>query len=157
MVTHTPSPPQPRVSGPRSTSDLAVVVCSALVALATAMAVVHRPDDVAAVTVTNPTEYLVRVEVRAAADPAWRPLATVARGVTRTTTEVVDAGETWVFRFTVQGAASVEVSRTRAELDAAGWQLPVPEDAAAAWRAAGLPPSPCPASDGLAPVDCGPQ
>jgi hypothetical protein len=101
---------------------VAVAVAVALVLVGTVTA---GPHHVARLTVRNATPYHVDVEVTDGGHHGWTLLGTAERGATGME-QVVDQGDTWVFRFTAQTRVSAPLTITRAELDRRGWRLDVP-------------------------------
>jgi len=101
------------------------------------------PGFTAQVTIVNPHEYDVIVQV-GDGESGFLSLGDVHRGTEETREHVIDFGETWVFVFRYpydDDAEPVEVSLTRAALAAADWRVDVPEVWAARLRAAEEPPS----------------
>jgi hypothetical protein len=145
MPTSTPSPPRvARRVGPVR-SDLEAMLLATAIAAVAALALAQRtPTFVDGIAVDNPSEYQVRVEVRGSDDQAWSGLTTLDRGASRVVPEVFDVGADWTFRFIAQGADAGEVRMARADLEAAGWSLAVPDAVAQRLRDAGVPASPCP-------------
>ncbi len=79
------------------------------------------------ITILNQTAYDLDVEVSGARRDGWLPVASVdarSEGVAR---EVLDQGDVWVFRFRYQGEPVGEASLARAELEAGGWRVEVPQ------------------------------
>ncbi len=66
---------------------------------------------------------------------------------TRQFQDVLDQGDTWVFAFRSQGHDGGEITLSRAELAAAGWNSPSPTRVIEQFRQHGAPPSPCIAAD----------
>ena len=88
------------------------------------------PPTVGAITIVNGTDHDLSVEVSDGDRAAWLPLASVEAGSERISEEVLDQGDTWVFRFLYQGEPVGEVSVSRSELERDRWRLEVPERAA---------------------------
>jgi hypothetical protein len=116
----------------------AVVVIAAVVKLAPTMS---QPAVVARVTIINPTDYQMNVDVAGGRRDGWFDLATVGRGRTTTVEEVADVGRQWLFRFSYGGVAAGELAVSRSELMAGGWTITVPDEAMQRLRAAALSPS----------------
>lgn len=133
-------PPQPRVF--RSIAldvALALVLPLLLVGLTGAFDMPARIDRL---TVVNPTDYDVIVEVAGAEGGGWLTVSSVERGTTAVVGDVVDQGGTWRFRIRGQGRAGGVVELRRAELASDGWRFTVPPEVGARLERAGAPPSP---------------
>ena len=100
-----------------------------------------EPRRVAALTVTNPSPYLVNVEVSPAGEERWLDLGAVGRERDRTIEELPDVGASWVFRFGSGGVDGGRLEIARAALRDAGWRITVPPDVVERLEAAGLRPS----------------
>lgn len=122
-------------------ADVGVLVLAAGILAATVIAAPPNPSRVAELRVDNPTAFEIGIEVRGSGR-GWMPVSWVGPGATRQVEAVIDQGETWTFRFSGQGRAAGELTMTRAELDAGGWRLTVPDRAGAMLAASGAPPSP---------------
>jgi hypothetical protein len=113
----------------RSRHQLAVVVAGLLVwsALFTGVfALVRDADFVDRVTIVNPTERALDVDVSGSAHRGWTGLATVEPRSTTDVEQVVDQGRHWVFRFTDAGAPVGEVRVSRDRLAHDGWRVRAP-------------------------------
>jgi hypothetical protein len=119
-------------------SDLFPVALSAVIATALAFAVLRDPATVESVAVTNDSDYDIRVQIRGA-DGGWMPLSQATRRETTATSEVIDQGETWTFRFASQGRAGGQIEIDRAVLEASDWTLEIPDDTIQQLRDAGAP------------------
>jgi hypothetical protein len=145
MTTSTPTSPRvERRVGPVRAELEAMLLATAIAAIAALLLTQRAPTFVDGIAVSNPSDYQVRVEVRASADAAWSPLTTVDRGTDRVVPEVFDVGAQWTFRFVAQGVEAGEVQFARADLEAAGWSVVVPAAVIDRLHAAGVPASPCP-------------
>jgi hypothetical protein len=78
------------------------------------------------VTIVNNTEYPAHVDVTDGTGDAWMGLTTVDPQSTMTIEEVIDQGETWVFRFDYVGKYQEEVEISRRELEQGDWTIEVP-------------------------------
>jgi hypothetical protein len=129
-----------RIYDPAIVAQLAVVVLT-VGALWVAQSLLAMPDKVA-VTVANPTEYDVDVEVRAPDAAAVTVFGRIERGSTRTQPNLLDPGEEWLISFRHEGSDLGELRMSDAELDDLGHTIEVPSEVAAEALAAGLTPSP---------------
>jgi hypothetical protein len=123
-------------------SDVVAIVVSAALALSVGSFVVREPALVDKVSVTNPSEYDIGVQVSSGDRDRWMAITTAARRSTTTTVAVIDQLEVWVFRFRAQGRDGGDLRITRHDLDQAGWAVTVPDDVIRHLRDAGAPPPP---------------
>jgi hypothetical protein len=100
------------------------------------------PGTVARITYDNPTVYGLGVEVSSEAESGWVFAGFVAPRSTGVAEDVIDQGDVWLFRFDSQGEIGGEVRLTRAELEAANWQVTVPAHVGARLAELGAPPTP---------------
>lgn len=100
------------------------------------------PDTVPRITFENPTGYALDIEVSSGPGDGWTSAGSVRQRSTGEVTEVVDQGDTWLFRFDSQGATGGELGLSRTELEASGWRVAIPDDVGARLAAAGAPPTP---------------
>ena len=107
-------------------SDLVPVGLSALIATAVAFAFLQSPATVDSVSVSNPSDYNISVQVRGV-DGGWMPLTTVPEHQTKATRDVIDQGDSWTFRFAAQGRSGGQVRIDRTALEAAGWTIQMPD------------------------------
>jgi hypothetical protein len=99
------------------------------------------PSYVDNVTVANPHQWDVGVEVAGAERDGWLGLGSVDRTASHEFQQVIDQGQQWVFRFSYAGVDGGELVVPRSELEASGWKVTVPEQFAERMRAAGVGPS----------------
>ena len=105
--------------------------------------ILQEPARVSSVTFTNPSPYDVVVDVSSKDRASWLPLAVVDVGTTREYGDVLDQGDTWVFRFRAQGVDGGEVAVSRHDLAAAGWKYTIPNEVIQRFQAAGAPAGAC--------------
>ncbi len=84
------------------------------------------PPTVERITIANPTDYELDVDVTGPDQEGWLPLALVEARSDDVVEEVIDQGKVWTFRFLHWGDPVGEVSLTRAELERNGWRVGVP-------------------------------
>jgi hypothetical protein len=72
----------------------------------------------------------------------WLGLTLVPQRTTTTVEEVVDQGETWIFRFDYVGKYEEEIEVSRRELEQNDWTIEVPPSFAQHLRDLGVPPPP---------------
>jgi hypothetical protein len=123
-----------------------MLLATTMAAVAALLLSLRAPSYVHAITVQNPSEYRVHVQVRGSGDDAWSELTTLDRGASRVVREVFDVGRDWTFRFQAQGIDAGEVRLARADLEAGGWSVAVPDAVVQQLHDRSAPPSPCPAS-----------
>ena len=112
----------------------------ALAALILLAPLLRMPSHVAEIGFDNPTAYDITVE--ASDDGAdWTPVGTVKAGESIAFERVYDQGDEWTFRFSSQGRDAGEVARSRAQLEADGWQVAIPASVGEALAADGAPES----------------
>lgn len=136
-----PSPPEQAGSplGRLRPAHLAVAV--AVVALLVAFTrLLEQPSFVERISFENPTVYDLSVEVSDAGRAAWSPIVTAGRTGTVTAEQVYDVGGVWVFRFSAQGREGGELRLTRAQLEADGWKVRIPERIGTQLQAVAAPP-----------------
>jgi hypothetical protein len=94
------------------------------------------------ITIVNDTEYSAESEVTGADRDGWLGLTLVPQRTTTTVEEVVDQGETWIFRFDYVGKYEEEIEVSRRELEQNDWTIEVPPSFAQHLRDLGVPPPP---------------
>ena len=128
-------------------ADAAAILIAIASVLVVGLIVLAEPARVGQLTVTNPSEYDVAIELTSGESGTWLPFAVVGQRSTRQFQDVLDQGDTWVFAFRSQGRDGGEITLSRADLAAAGWNVTVPDAAIQQFRQDGAPPSPCFAAD----------
>jgi hypothetical protein len=121
---------------------LAIVIAIAAV-LVIGVFLLDGPARISRLTVANPTDYDVSVELAPTTDGGWLPLAVLGQRSTRDLRDVIDQGDTWVFHFRAQGQDAGDVTIARGDLAAAGWKVTVPASVTTQLQALGVPSSPC--------------
>jgi hypothetical protein len=125
---------------------LAIVIAIAAV-LIVGIFLLDGPARVKHLTVDNPTDYDVSIQLASSPDGAWLPFAVLGLHATREFHDVVDQGDTWVFRFRAQGQDAGDLTISRDDLAAAGWQVTVPANVTTQLQQLGVPTSPCVSTD----------
>ena len=115
---------------------IAIIVVVAVL-MAASLEWLDEPNHVSRVTIANPSEYALDVAVTSGGRHGWLALSGVPVGATRDFHDVLDQGNTWVFSFRAQGRDGGEMSMTRADLEASGWNITVPGQVLDRLRAAG--------------------
>jgi hypothetical protein len=128
-------------------ADAAAIIIAIASVLVVGVVVLAEPARVDRLTITNPSEYDISVDMTSGESGTWLPFAVVGQRSTRDYQQVLDQGDSWVFAFRSQGRDGGEVTVTRADLAAAGWKLTVPDSAIDRFRQDGAPASPCFATD----------
>lgn len=100
------------------------------------------PTFIAKVSLVNPSEYDIHVEVSGDEGTSWMSLTTANQRATTDQVDVIDQGPSWVFRFSAQGRDGGELRIARAALKQGGWTVDVPEAVIERLRQQGAPPSP---------------
>ena len=115
---------------------IAIIVVVAVL-MAASLEWLDEPNHVSRVTIANPSEYALDVAVTSGGRHGWLALSGVPVGATRDFHDVLDQDNTWVFSFRALGRDGGEMSMTRADLDASGWNITVPGQVLDRLRAAG--------------------
>ena len=115
---------------------IAIIVVVAVL-MAASLEWLDEPNHVSRVTIANPSEYALDVAVTSGGRHGWLALSGVPVSATRDFHDVLDQGNTWVFSFRAQGRDGGEMSMTRADLEASGWNITVPGQVLDRLRAAG--------------------
>jgi hypothetical protein len=115
---------------------IATVVLVAVLLVAS-LKLLDEPNHVSRVTIANPSEYALDVAVTSGGRQSWLALSGVPVGATRDFHDVLDQGDTWVFAFRAQGRDGGEMSMSRSDLEARGWNITVPGQVLDRLRAAG--------------------
>ena len=89
-------------------------------------------------TVENPSQYIVNIEVTSASRDGWFDVGSVKRENRQTFEELVDPGEQWMFRFSYGGIHGGELMVSRDRLAHDGWAITVPAEVTERLREAGL-------------------
>ena len=101
------------------------------------------PTVVEEVSVANPSEFDLHVEVSGGdGREGWLSITTVDSRSTSVAHDVIDQGELWVFRFSAQGRIGGERRIARADLRQAQWSLEVPVEVVDRLRQSGAPATP---------------
>lgn len=79
-------------------------------------------------TIVNPTEFSVLVDVKGANDTSWLPLGIADRNSETVKEQVIDVGEgNWDFRFHYLGEDLGQETISRSQLEQQRWRYTVPE------------------------------
>ena len=100
------------------------------------------PAFVDEISIVNPSEYDVHVEVSGGGEEGWMSVTTATQRSTAAAQAVIDQGATWVFRFSTQGRPGGEVRISRADLRREAWAVRVPDAVVDSFRSRGVPASP---------------
>jgi hypothetical protein len=135
-----------RRPGPASTprtarAPVGIAVVGALMVLALAVLLSREPQRLR-LSVVNSTPYVLSIDVRGSDGEGWFPVGYVEKRVTTDIEEILDQGQTWIFRIGGQGRDAGTFTMTRVQLAEAGWRFEVPSEVEATLHAAGAPPSP---------------
>src|SRR5687767_8111307 len=95
-------------------SDIVPVVAAAATAAWVAFAFLQPPATINTISITNPTDYDIAVQVRGT-EGGWTPMSTAHRNSTTTVADVIDQGHTWTFRLRAQGQPAGELHIERDE------------------------------------------
>jgi hypothetical protein len=100
------------------------------------------PGVVAEISIVNPSEFDVQVDVSRPGGEGWTSVATVDSGSSSVARDVIDQGEIWVFRFRAQGRDGGERPMSRPDLRRAGWSFEIPAEVIDRLRQSGAPATP---------------
>lgn len=144
MTSRIATRPRPRHARGRALldSDLAAIVVASVFAVSIGSFVLRGPAFVDEVSVTNPNEYDIGVQVTGGDREGWMAMTTVSQRAAKTTVHVIDQGEAWVFRFRAQGREGGELRVERGDLEQTGWTVTIPDEVIQHLRDLGAPPSP---------------
>jgi hypothetical protein len=96
------------------------------------------PHDVARLTVDNPTDYAMLVEVSGGQGDGWLPIGTIDRRGPTTFAQLYDVGKVWRFRVSAQTENGGTFSVSRAQLARANWRVRIPDRVGDDLRANGV-------------------
>jgi hypothetical protein len=85
------------------------------------------PPVVDRITIENPTDYDITVDVSNREGRYWMSAGTLRRRSTEDLEQIIDQGEAWILRFRAQGEEGGQLRLTRDELRAARWRIRVPD------------------------------
>ena len=128
-------------------SDAVAIVIAIAAVLVVGIVLLAGPARVDRLTVANPTDYDLSIRLAPSTDGAWLPFAVMGASSTRQFRDVVDQGDTWVFHFRAQGRDAGDLTISRADLKASGWQVTIPDSVVTRLRQLGVPTSPCVSAD----------
>ncbi|MGQ0617799.1 MAG: hypothetical protein ACT4PW_12550 [Acidimicrobiia bacterium] len=117
------------------------LMLAVVVPLGAAVVALRDPATVG-LQISNPTAYAITVEVDDGQAQGLLPVAVIDRRASRAFEHVIDQGDTWVFHFSGQGRDGGELRLGRAELEAAGWSIQVPDAVGTRLAELGAPPTP---------------
>lgn len=93
------------------------------------------------VVLVNPTDYNLLVYVKGADDTSWLSLGIANRNAETENQEVIDMGETWVFRFSYVGEELGEDRIARSDLVRNRWRYEIPQRVGEMLKEKGYAPS----------------
>jgi hypothetical protein len=93
------------------------------------------------VTLVNETSFDVEVDLKSTDGEDRLPLAIVDALEEKDVFQVIDQGETWIFRFYHWGGLVDELSISRSELERNDWRVTVPTEVEDRLRDLGRPPA----------------
>ncbi len=135
------SPDRPRVRFQWWWIPLAVVVVAIAAIIPRALS---NPPHIAQVSIVNDTSYALDVQVAGASKDGWTGLATAERNQTTVVNDVIDQGNTWIFRLESQGVDGGELHYSKSELERAGWKIVIPDSVSKQLASQGATPTPPP-------------
>ena len=117
---------------------LRTLAVAAVLALAGCSEVAH----VERITFVNNGDFPATVEVSDQDRSGWVDIGIAPSNEETSFEEVIDQGQTWVFRFGYAGKHQEELEVTRSDLERDGWTVEVPAEFEAALRELGVSPLP---------------
>jgi hypothetical protein len=121
-------------------SDWFAIALACLLALTVANVFLDDPERVD-LEITNPTPYVLSIEITDGGRGAWQPTARLQPGATRTIEDVLDQGDVWVLRFRGQGRDGGELEVPGHDLERASWHVDIPAEVGERLAALGVSPS----------------
>jgi hypothetical protein len=137
------SPAPPQAAPTRLGRNVVAVVVGGVLALAVVLGVsqaLQGPDLVDRVTIDNPTQYPLEIEVAGGRDAGRLTLGPVSAGERHAFTSVVDQGDQWVVRLRSARTDGGEVVLRRSDLERSDWVITIPEGVGSKLAASGATP-----------------
>jgi hypothetical protein len=128
-------------------ADAVAIVIAIASVLLIGVVLMDGPARVDHITITNPSDYELSIQLASDANGASLPFAVIGQHSTREFHGVLDQGDSWLFRFRAQGQDGGDVVMSRSQLASAGWQLTVPGSVVTQLQQLGVPASPCTSAD----------
>jgi hypothetical protein len=116
----------------------AALVCAVLLLGLTAC---DRVSYVETLTIENPTDYDLLVNVRGNETSGVLGLGVVHKRATEEREQVIDVGPVWVYEFRYQGLDAGQVRVSRRDLANQDWRFVIPEEIGTRLQELGLNPS----------------
>jgi hypothetical protein len=107
-------------------STTSCVVFAAAVTLVVGAFVPRIPKTVDRLTVSNPSQFNVLVEVSDGDGTGWTTATIAGHDRVTVARDVIDQGNAWTFRFSVGSLPGGEVQVSRDDLASSGWRVEVP-------------------------------
>jgi hypothetical protein len=124
------SPAPPQAAPTRLGRNVFAVVVGGLLAVAVVLAVsqaLQGPGLVDQVTIDNPTQYALEIEVAGGRDASGLTLGPVSAGGRHAFASVIDQGDRWVVRVRSARTDGGEVVLRRSDLERSNWVITIPE------------------------------
>lgn len=118
------------------------VVIGIVLALFVTGPLVRGPRFVSRVTIENPSPHTITVSATTKGHAGWTVVGIAAARTSTSFRDVVDQGDTWVFRASANIGPPIEFAVPRAALDRSGWRVTVPDEVERQLRAGGASPDP---------------
>ena len=118
------------------------VVIGILLALFLTGPLVRGPRFVSRVTIENPSQHTITVSATTRAHDGWTVVGVAAARTSTSFDEVIDQGDTWVFRARGNIGPPVEFEVPRADLERSRWRVTVPDEVERQLRSSGASPDP---------------
>jgi hypothetical protein len=128
-------------SFPRWLGWLALAVVIVIIGVA-GTRLLQGPHLIGRVTVVNPSKYAVEVEIADAKRDGWTLLGTTPPKSSSSVDDVVDQGDTWVFRVHAQGVSGGDFVTSRDQLARSRWRVTIPSAVIDRLAAQNIAPSP---------------
>jgi hypothetical protein len=124
-------------------ADAVAIVIAIVGVMAVGIVLLSGPARIGHLTVENPTDYDLSIQLAPSTNGPWLPFAVVGQRSTREFQDVTDQGDAWVFHFRAQGRDAGDLTVTKADLEAAGRHVTVPAAVVTRLQQLGTPASPC--------------
>jgi hypothetical protein len=137
------SPAPPQAAPTRLGRNVFAVVVGGLLAVAVVLGVsqaLQGPGLVDRVTIDNPTQYPLEIEVAGGRADSGLTLGPVSAGGRHAFASVVDQGDRWVVRVTSARSDGGEFVLRRSDLERSNWVITIPEAVSSTLAANGATP-----------------
>ena len=132
-------PASPPRRAPRTTLLFGILAVAGVLLISQLLS---APDPVSRLTIENPTDYGMLVEVSDGHGDGWLPLGTIDRHGSTTFEQIFDNGDVWRFRLSAQSAHGGTFQLRRSQLERSNWRVSIPVRVGDRFRTDGVEPQP---------------